>query len=399
MSEPILRAKNLLVELKKLDFYMYRQDFLLSWEKKLDDIKAVLTLAEIMRGLYRDNVSLRVFQTGLAISNFRDMSTRTRMAFASACNLLGLTALDMDESKTQVAHGETVRETANMISFLSEVIGIRDDLYIGKGHSYMQEVAAALDDGFAHGVLGHRPAVINLQCDQDHPTQTLADLQHLSNHFGGLDKLRGKKIAMSWAYSPSYAKPLSVPQGIIGLMTRFGADVTLAHPEGYDLMPDIVDKARGFAAESGGSFALTHDMREAFEGADVVYPKSWGPFEVMKKRTDLLERKQTSELKELEQECLAVNRKHVDWVCNEEMMSHTKDGSALYLHCLPADVEGLNCERGEVTAGVFDKYRIDTYFEARNKPFVIAAMIMLCSFRDPVKVIDERFRANENRNG
>ena len=106
----------------------------------------------------------------------------------------------------------------------------------------------------------------------------MADLVHLKQHFGSLEKLRGKKIAMSWAYSPSYGKPLSVPQGIIGLMTRFGINVTLAHPEGYGLIPEVVELARKNAKKSGGSFQVVNSMEESFRDADVVYPKSWAPF-------------------------------------------------------------------------------------------------------------------------
>lgn len=136
-----------------------------------------------------------------------------------------------------------MRETANMISFCADAIGIRDDMYLGAGNAYMREVGAALDDGYKQGVLPQRPALVNLQCDIDHPTQSMADLAWLREHFGSLENLKGK-IAMTWAYSPSYGKPLSVPQGIIGLMTRFGMDVTLAHPEGYDLIPDVVEVAK-----------------------------------------------------------------------------------------------------------------------------------------------------------
>ena len=124
-------------------------------------------------------------------------------SFASACNLLGLAVQDLDEGKSQIAHGETVRETANMISFLTEAVGIRDDMFIGKGHTYMQEVAEALDDGYKNGVLNQRPAVVNLQCDLDHPTQSMSDMLFIKNHFVGFEKLKGKKIAMTWAYSPS----------------------------------------------------------------------------------------------------------------------------------------------------------------------------------------------------
>ena len=89
------------------------------------------------------------------------------------------------------------------------------------------------------------------------------------------------------AYSPSYGKPLSVPQGVIGLMTRFGMDVVLAHPEGYDVMPEVEEIAKKNAEKNGGSFTKTNDMAEAFKDADIVYPKSWAPFAAMEKRTDL----------------------------------------------------------------------------------------------------------------
>src|SRR6266550_4900686 len=141
-----------------------------------------------------------------------------------------------------------------MISFLAEAIGIRDDIFLGEGHKYMAEVSAAVDEGFREGVLPQRPAVINLQCDLDHPTQSMADLMHLQKMFGSLENLKGKKIAMTWAYSPSYGKPLSVPQGIITLMTRFGMDVTLAHPEGYDLVAETVETDARDGKKKGGYF-------------------------------------------------------------------------------------------------------------------------------------------------
>ena len=96
---------------------------------------------------------------------------------------------------------------------------------------------------------------------------------------------------MTWAYSPSYGKPLSVPQGVIGLMTRFGMDVVLAHPEGYEVFPEVEAVATENAKKSGGSFTKTNDMAEAFKDADIVYPKSWAPFAAMEKRTDLYGRR------------------------------------------------------------------------------------------------------------
>ena len=223
--------------LNRLNFKdMYESDFFLTWEKTDDEIAAVFAVADALRSLRERNLSTKIFDSGLGISLFRDNSTRTRFSFASACNLLGLEVQDLDEGKSQIAHGETVRETANMISFMADVIGIRDDMYIGKGNAYMHQVVDAVTQGYRDGILEQKPTLVNLQCDIDHPTQCMADMLHIIHHFGGVEHLKGKKIAMTWAYSPSYGKPLSVPQGVIGLMTRFGMDVVLAHPEGYEVI-------------------------------------------------------------------------------------------------------------------------------------------------------------------
>ena len=370
-------------KLNKLNFQeMYNGDFFLTWEKTDDELEAVFTVAEALRYMRENNISTKVFESGLGISLFRDNSTRTRFSFASACNLLGLEVQDLDETKSQIAHGETVRETANMISFMADVIGIRDDMYIGKGNKYMHEVVDSVTQGNKDGVLEQKPTLVNLQCDIDHPTQCMADMLHIINTFGGVENLKGKKVAMTWAYSPSYGKPLSVPQGVVGLMTRFGMDVVLAHPEGYDIMPEVEEVAKKNAAENGGSFTKTNSMAEAFKDADIVYPKSWAPFAAMEKRTDLYAEGDQAGIDALEKELLAQNAEHKDWCCTEELMSTTKDGKALYLHCLPADINGVSCKDGEVEASVFDRYRDPLYKEASYKPYIIAAMILLAKQKD-----------------
>ena len=370
-------------KLNKLNFKeMYNGDFFLTWEKTDDELEAVFTVAEALRYMRENNISTKVFESGLGISLFRDNSTRTRFSFASACNLLGLEVQDLDETKSQIAHGETVRETANMISFMADVIGIRDDMYIGKGNKYMHEVVDSVTQGNKDGVLEQKPTLVNLQCDIDHPTQCMADMLHIINTFGGVENLKGKKVAMTWAYSPSYGKPLSVPQGVVGLMTRFGMDVVLAHPEGYDIMPEVEEVAKKNAAENGGSFTKTNSMAEAFKDAGIVYPKSWAPFAAMEKRTDLYAEGDQAGIDALEKELLAQNAEHKDWCCTEELMSTTKDGKALYLHCLPADINGVSCKDGEVEASVFDRYRDPLYKEASYKPYIIAAMILLAKQKD-----------------
>jgi knotted carbamoyltransferase YgeW len=385
--------------LQKLSSGLYKKDFLLTWEKTEKDLRIILEVAAILKEMRAQGISPRVFDSGLAISNFRDNSTRTRFSFASASNMLGLAVQDLDEEKSQIAHGETVRETANMISFMSDFIGIRDDMFLGEGNKYMREVGEALDEGFEKGVLPIRPGIVNLQCDIDHPTQSMADLMHLQNEFGSLENLKGKKIVMSWAYSPSYGKPLSVPQGIIGLMSRFGMNIELAYPEGYGLIPEVVEMSKKQAQQSGGSLNVCHSMEDAMKDADIVYPKSWAPYHIMQQRTELLKNAYKAGLKELEQVCLTNNAKYKNWEYDAVKMETTKKGDALYMHCLPADISGVSCKEGEVDGDVFEKYRIKTYLEAGYKPYIIAAMMFTNRFEKPGDILKSIMDRNRLRVG
>jgi knotted carbamoyltransferase YgeW len=361
------------------------RDVLASWDLGDDAVRFLVEAALSLEALARAGVSARAFETGLGLSIFRDKSTRTRHAFRAGCDLVGLASEEMDESSSQRGHGETVRETAAMIAFGTEVIGIRDDVYLGEGHRFMEEVAASVDEAHRAGALIARPSVINLQSDLDHPTQSFSDLCHLATTWGGLEGLRGKKIAISWASSPSYGKPLSVPQGALALLARFGAHLTLAHPPGYELEEGPLAAAERFAKASGGSLRRVKSMDEAFMGAHAVYPKSWAPAAVMRERTRLLRAGESAKLAALEREALAENARHVSWECDERRMALTSN--ALYMHCLPADVSGVSCERGEVSRAVFERARLDTYRQAQHKPYVIAAMILATRLPDPAAAI------------
>ncbi len=272
---------------------------------------------------------------------FFDKSTRTRNAFEAGITQLGGHAHDLNPDIMQISHGESPKDMGIILSRYGHGIAIRHDLEPGAGDAYIREVAHHAD-----------VPVINLQSDIDHPTQTIADLMTIREKF--TEGIRGLKIAVSWAYAPSYAKPMSVPQGLIWLMTRFGLDVTLAHPPEYDLMSPIVDDARRNAEQSGGSFRITNDMDEAFDGADIVYPKSWG-IESLFSRPE---------------EALAISARYRDWICDERRMGLARK-SAIYMHCLPAD-------RGyEVTDPVIDGPQSVVYDEAENRLHTAKAIMAL----------------------
>jgi ornithine carbamoyltransferase len=249
----------------------------------------------------------------------------------------------------------------------AHALGIRHDLILGEGNRFMREMKEGIDAYLQASDDERVVPLVNLQCDIDHPTQTLADLCWMRERFP--DGLRGKTLAVSWAYSPSYAKPLSVPQGLIMLMTRFGMNVRLAHPPGYDLMPQCLESAARHASESGGSFTTVATMDEAFADADIVYPKSWGPYDLMLERVDANRAHDTASMKEIERKALERNRAHTDWICDDRLMQTTKGGSGLYMHCLPADIGA------EVSAPVLERFRFPLAREANKKLYVIMALL------------------------
>ncbi len=331
------------------------------------ELEAVCDVAEVLQMNDRHGTPPRLLQHELHYALFFDNSTRTKSSWAGASVRLGGTPVIVDGSSTQVAHGETAEETGAMLGMNAHALGIRHDLILGEGNRFMRGVKQGIDDYLLASGEERKVPIVNLQCDVDHPTQTLADLTYLRERFP--EGLTGKTIAISWAYSPSYAKPLSVPQGLITLLTRFGMNVRLAHPPGYDLMPQCLDSARAHAAESGGSFTLMQSMDEAFDGAEIVYPKSWGPYDLMLERVEANRNRDAAMMKEIEGRALARNKLYTDWICDESRMRTTRD--ALYMHCLPADIGA------EVAGSVLERFRHSLASEANKKLYVIMALLAL----------------------
>jgi N-acetylornithine carbamoyltransferase len=286
------------------------RDYIETLDWTTEEIDEALALASELKERFKRGEPHRLLPDRTLFMLFLDKSTRTRNAFEAGMTQLG-------------------------------GLAIRHDLVPHEGNAYMREVAKWADI-----------PVINLQCDLDHPTQTLADLMTLREKRG--TDLRGLRVAVSWAYAPSYAKPLSVAQGLLTLLPRFGIDVVLAHPPGFELMPEVVERAKAAAAQGGGTITVADDMESAFEGVDVVYPKSWGRLDLF---TD-------------EEAALADAAKHTGWICDARRMSLAKD-DALYMHCLPAD-------RGtEVTDEVIDGPHSVVFQEAENRLHTGKALMAL----------------------
>ncbi|HZA41680.1 MAG TPA: ornithine carbamoyltransferase [Actinomycetota bacterium] len=318
------------------------KDYISTADWSVEEIGVALDVAGELKTRFKAGEPHRLLPDKTLFMIFLDLSTRTRNAFEAGMTQLGGHAHFIDANTSQIAHGESPRDMGIILSSYGHGIAIRHDKVPGEGNSYMREVAANAD-----------APVINLQCDIDHPTQQLADLMTIEEVFGTRD-LSGMKICVSWAFAPSYAKPMSVPQGLALLLPRFGADVTIARPPEFRLMPDVMEQALGLAAEGGGRLTEVDDMEAGFEGAQVVYPKSWG----------------AEHLFGDEAAALALNENYRDWICDARRMKIAADG-AIYMHCLPAD-------RGnEVTDEVIDGPQSVVFQEAENRLHTGKALMAL----------------------
>lgn len=267
-------------------------------------------------------------------------STRTRTSFEAAMDHLGGNSHDLPSDKLQIAHGDTPKEIGKILSSYGHGLAIRQCDW-KEGNQYISEVAKYSS-----------VPVFNMQCDIYHPFQAMADLMTIFEKKG--KNLKDKKIVMSWAYAKSYTKPISVPQSFILLLSLFGADLVLTHPKEFELMPNIIKETKQNSKLYGGSFAITNNMEKAFENADVVYPKSWGPL-VM-----------TADPKE----CTKITSKYKNWICDKKKMELAKK-DAIYMHCLPAD-RGM-----EVTNEVIDGSQSVVYDQAENRMHVQKAILTL----------------------
>lgn len=270
---------------------------------------------------------------------FFDASTRTRNSFETGITQLGGHGIYLSPDRMQISHGENAQDTAKVLSRYGEGIAIRHCAF-GEGNSYLTEVAKHAD-----------VPVINMQCDVYHPCQILADYLTMREKFG---ETRGLKLGVAWTSAPNYVRPLSVPQSLILMMPRFGVDVTLAYPPEFKLMPEIEEQAKANAAASGAKFAISHRFEDAFEDADAVIAKSWGPLMT------------TSDVPE----GLRLIERYPAWRCAAQHLALAKK-NVIYMHPLPAD-------RGrEVTDEVIDGPHSVVYDEAENRLHVQKALMAL----------------------
>ncbi|MDD4069636.1 MAG: ornithine carbamoyltransferase [Candidatus Izemoplasmatales bacterium] len=307
------------------------------WTKKEIDI--LLEVSKDLKQKFYNNEDTSYLKNKTAFLMFFEQSTRTRNSMESGLAQLGGHATFLDTSKMQIAHGESAKDTAVILSSYGHGIACRNCFW-GVGNRFLREMAA-----------NSTVPIMNLQCDLYHPMQGLADLMTIQEVSKDTKNL---KVSIIWAYATTHKKPISVPLTQILLFPRYGMDVTLAYPKGYDLPEWAIEKARKNAVENGGNFRITHNMEEAYKDADIVIPKNWGSWV-------------NNQSSEVVDDLLESYR---SWKCTEEMM-YLANKDVKYMHALPAD-------RGnEVVDSVIDGKHSIVYQEAENRLHTAKAVMAM----------------------
>lgn len=313
------------------------------WSK--GELDTVFEVAKYLKLKHALNEPCNLLKDKTAFLMFFEESTRTRNSMEAGITQLGGHAHFLDTSTMQINHGESAKDTAEVLSSFGDAICVRNCFY-GIGNEYLRTLAK-----FAN------VPILSLQDDIYHPMQVLADMMTINETFGNPRKL---KVAISWAYATSHAKPLSVPQSQMLMFTRYGMDVTVAAPKEFPLMNNIVETAKENAELNGGSLRFVDNMEDAFRDADIVIPKNWGGFLGV---DDPATAEGKAQMK--------INlEKYKDWICDERLMSITKKHS-IYMHALPAD-------RGkEVVDSVIDGRHSVVIQEAENRIHTAKAVMAL----------------------
>ncbi|ASJ12191.1 ornithine carbamoyltransferase [Thermococcus thioreducens] len=290
-----------------------------------EEIETILKTAEMMKIWNKIGKPHRVLEGKTLAMIFQKPSTRTRISFEVGIYQLGGYGLYLNANDLQLRRGETIADTARVLS--RYVDGIMARVF---DHQDVVDLAKYAD-----------VPVINGLSDFSHPCQALADYQTILEKKG---RIQGLKVVY-------VGDGNNVAHSLMIAGTKLGANVVVATPEGYEPDKRVIKWAEQNAAESGGSFELLHDPVQAVKGADVIYTDVWAS---------------------MGQEAEAEERRKIfqPFQVNKELVKHAKP-DYIFMHCLPA-------HRGEeVTDDVVDSPNSVVFDEAENRLHAQKAVMAL----------------------
>ncbi|KXB01581.1 ornithine carbamoyltransferase [candidate division MSBL1 archaeon SCGC-AAA261F17] len=293
---------------------LYGRDLITSQEWSKEEIDATIELAKKLKRQYYEGTLGDPLKEQTFFMLFYNTSTRTRASFEAAMTALGGHAQFVDVSTTRVGEGEMPKDVARMYERYGHGLGIRIlesavGYVYGRGNEFIRKYAENCD-----------VPVISLADDKYHPCQGLADLLTVQEK---IPDYQGKKYVISWAYSDKVRSWGSVQEEAM-LMSRYGIDVTIAAPEGFELDQEIIDTCRKNAKGSGANFETTNDLDGALEDAHIVFPRSWASHKCMMDGIKKFGKEREQKLHE----------NYVDWKLTQERLD-LMDDDAIMMHVLP----------------------------------------------------------------
>ncbi len=326
------------------------KDLITTQDWSLEELEATLKLARDLKVKYHRGQHPHLLADKTFFMLFYAPSTRTRAAFEAGMTYLGGHGQYIDVSTTRLGSGEAAKDVAKMYDLYGHGLGVRIldsaiDYVYGAGISVVREYAQ-------HAKI----PVINMACCTYHPTQGLADLMTVQE---GLGKVRRKKYVIMWAYAKSFRGRCSIQEEAL-LMPRFGMDVVLAYPPGFEIDPKIVEQAKSNAQASGGEFQITNDLNSAVEGAHGIFPRNWASNELLRVGASKFGKEREAELHE----------RFRDWTLNQRLVDKM-DKKAIVTHVLPV----LRGE--EATDEVMDGPHSVIYPQAENGMFTKMAVLAM----------------------
>lgn len=289
-----------------------------------EDLPAILDEARRLKELQRRDEVLQPLKSRTLAMIFEKPSTRTRISFEVGMHQLGGSAIYLNPQDLQLGRGETLEDTARVLSRYVNAI-----LYRAFRHEDVTRLAAASE-----------VPVINGLDDLEHPCQIVADLFTIREAKG---RLQGLKLAY-------VGDGNNVCNSLLLGCSLTGMHMTAGCPEGYEPDPGILRRAKEVAAESGSMIEIVRDPREAVRGADIVYTDVWVSMG-------------------MEEEKEERERVFAPYQVNQELLK-AAGKEALVMHCLPA-------HRGhEITDDVIDGDRSIVWEQAENRLHVQKAILL-----------------------
>jgi len=326
------------------------RDLITTQDWSIDELVRTLKTARELKKQYQRGKIQRLLNDKTFFMLFYAPSTRTRAAFEAGMTYLGGHGQYIDVSTTRLGSGEAVRDVAKMYEKYGHGLGVRIldsaiDYVSGVGVSTIREYAK-------HAQI----PVINMACCTYHPTQGLADLMTTEESLG---RVKGKKYVIMWGYAKSFRGRCSIHEEAL-IMSRFGMDVVLAHPPGFEIDPKIIEISRSNAIAQGGEFEVTNDLGSALEGANAVFPRNWATNELLS-----IGASRFGKERELE-----IHEKYRNWTLTQDLLDKM-DRRAIVTHVLPV----LRGE--EATDEVLDGPHSVIYPQAENGMYTKMAVLSL----------------------